>query len=180
MSEATKKMRALFMYVLPLLAPLFIGFQPAAIQLSFFFASLLSFATVLLIRTPASRKYLNIAPIVKRAATNIVPTQYQGNMTVASRLATHPANIKASQAREGATKRGFTSMNFSALRNPISTVRESVSGFVGEVMPSARGDMKSKDAKKQKSRADDYEAKRAREIEAAKMKAEGKAQRKRR
>lgn len=70
-SPMQQSTRGLLMYGLPLATPFFLGFIPAAVQLSFMTASLLGVCLTLSLKSPSVRAFLKLTPLPKPVATKI-------------------------------------------------------------------------------------------------------------
>ncbi len=151
-------MKLLMLYILPFVSA-FIGiWWPAALQLSFFTASLLSLGQATLFRNAGFRKLMKMAPLPK--LTNPVSgatTAYSGTLTRAGAIAAPvPTNASPSSllSRPGNMIRGAVT----DMRNVRTEAMKSLNSLTG-AEPTAPG----KRSKAEKRRADAYEERRSRE-----------------
>lgn len=171
MSATSDKLRAAMMYGLPVLAIVFTSFAPAAVQISFAAAAGLSLCSTTLLRQPAFRAWLKLAPRIKNVPKPTTPeTPYKGTINVAGRVrgqtsspsSTSGGNLRQGSASGASTNTSGATRRFS-LTNTLNNVRKSVTDSVGDVMPSAQATAD----KRIKRKADAHEEKRRNEIEKA-------------
>jgi len=167
MTAATTKLRNAMMYGLPVLAIVFTSFAPAAVQISFTAAAGLSLCTTTLLRQPAFRKMLSLAPRVTPPTVNAATAAaaarpYKGTINVAGR--TRPAPATTGQATSTSTSTEGAKRRFS-ITNPIRDAWKSATDYVGEVMPQAKARAGAAGDKAGKRKSDAYEEKRRKEIE---------------
>jgi len=168
MSVATTKLRNAMMYGLPVLAIVFTSFAPAAVQISFTAAAGLSLCTTTLLRQPAFRKMLSLAPRVTpakvdtAAAAAAAASPYKGTINVAGRA--RPATTTTARSTSTTTTTEGAKRRFS-ITNPIRNAWKSATDYVGEVMPQAKARAGAAGDKAGKRKSDAYEEKRRKEIE---------------
>lgn len=173
MSASSMKLRNAMMYGLPLLAVVFTSFAPAAVQISFCAAAGLSLCTTSLLRQHVFRNMLGLAPRIVPAAVKPAGTEagpYKGTINVAGRVrSTAPASSSTSTGRNTrfASTSSATATAPAPKRslNPFNGIVKTVTDYVGDVLPDAKARADSRMKKSLNSKADQYEAKRAKEIE---------------
>jgi hypothetical protein len=172
MSAASAKLRNAMMYGLPLLAVVFTSFAPAAVQISFCAAAGLSLCTTTILRQPAFRKMLGLAPRILPAAVKPTGTEagpYKGTINVAGRVR---STASASSVTTGRSTRFASTSAATATAappktklNPFNGLVKTVTDYVGDVLPDAKARADARMKKTVNSKSDAYESKRAREIE---------------
>lgn len=170
MTASATKLRQLMMYGLPVLSVIFIGYAPAAVQISFAAAAGLSLITTSLLRTPAVRSYLKLAPKVKRAPKPAGPeSPYKGTINIAGRARTGtyqpPSTAKSTSTSTSASATGGK-RSFSMVGS-IANAWNSAVDYVGDIMPEAKARADARTKKYGNSKANSYEAKRQAELEKA-------------
>lgn len=157
------------------MAPIFIGFAPAAVQLSFCTAATLSLCTTTALRQPFIRNIFKLPPIISRAAAtstagSAASAPYKGTITVSGR-AKDQRPMSTSAAPPVSNKSSITStldkFRPTNIKRNMGEMRKTVNDFVGETVPGAQQKVQTKREKAARNKADDYEVKRRAEIERA-------------
>jgi YidC/Oxa1 family membrane protein insertase len=166
MSAASAKLRNAMMYGLPLLAVVFTSFAPAAVQISFCAAAGLSLCTTTILRQPGFRKMLGLAPRIVPAAVKPAGAEtgpYKGTINVAGR-------VKSSSTTSGRNTPFSATSSATATApkpkmNPFNGLVKTVTDYVGDVLPDAKARAESRMKKSMNSKSDQYESKRAKQLE---------------
>lgn len=177
--QATKIMVVAF----PALTLLITAFMPAALQVSFFVAGMISLIQSTLFRMPGFRSYFNMYPLPP--PTPATPTPYKGTMNVRAPLsqeelsrtyqASRPTTAGASELKAGQQALHDVNPSQGALRKFVSGT---VGGAVKDIKTTVQGATSSardlvgrgqkglaeKQAKSERATAQAYEERRQREI----------------
>lgn len=152
------------MYGLPLLTPVFIGFAPAAIQLTFASAAVLSLVTTTLLRNPTTRAMLKLTPFT--SSSNVVATgPYQGTLTLANNVNVSSSNKSKIPAAAPSVKSVIDAVRPSNISKGITGFFENANEMIGDVMPQAQQKVKTRQEKAARAESDSYESRRRKEID---------------
>lgn len=144
-------MRNAFMYILPVLTPIFIGFAPAAVQVSFTAAAVASVITGWGLRNASIRRMLNLSPRVTAPPATRPAAPYKGSITVAGRARAYRA--EAEGARAAAPPRG----PLASVRNSIMEGKQAITDAVKSARPAASKANMTKEQRLAATRAEKYE-----------------------
>lgn len=167
-------MRVIFVYGLPIMAPIFIGLAPAAVQITFCTGAVLSLISTTLLRQPIVRNFLGIPPRVAPVAPTGPESPYKGTINVAGRV-TSSSSVQSEQTKPGVADR----LKPSGIKAGVGELWKTATDFVGDVMPQAKKTAGTRREKAAKDKAEQYETKRSREIEKERWKWEDAEKRRR-
>ena len=174
-------MQKAFMYGFPALSLMFTWWQPAALTLSFFITGCLSYAQAMLFRQGWFRRYFNMTPLPPKApgASEAAPSPYQGKLKIAATPVLSQAELssrfqgaqgrtdlqqKIGQIKQNSPPGGvvgeFIGKKFKDVKETMADVTDTTKGVVGK----GRDIIKGRQTKADVKQAEQYEARRQREL----------------